>query len=142
MTVDEMLSEARAMLTPRLSPAAAYEEMQQGALLVDIRYLEQRARDGEIPNAAIISRNEFEWRCDPSAPWRHGSINKDDYKQRILVLCNQGYQSSFAAANLVRIGLSNVTDIEGGMQGWLSDGLPVVPFETSRIRALLVASGT
>ena len=58
------------MLTPRLSPAAAYEEMQQGALLVDIRYLEQRVRDGEIPNAAIISRNEFEWRCDPSAPWR------------------------------------------------------------------------
>ena len=142
MTVDEMLSEARAMLTPRLSPAAAYGEMQQGALLVDIRYLEQRARDGEIPNAAIISRNEFEWRCDPSAPWRHEMINKDDYKQRILVLCNQGYQSSFAAANLVRIGLSNVTDIEGGVQSWLSDGLPVVPFETSRIRALLVASGS
>jgi hypothetical protein len=67
-------------------------------------------------------------------------INKDDYKQRILVLCNQGYQSSFAAANLVRIGLSNATDIKGGVQGWLLDGLPIVPFETSRIRALLVAS--
>jgi hypothetical protein len=53
MTVDEMLSEPRAMLTPRLPPAAAYGEMQQGALLVDIRNLEQRARDGEIPNAAM-----------------------------------------------------------------------------------------
>jgi rhodanese-related sulfurtransferase len=140
MTVDEMLHEARALLKPRLSPTAAYGEMQQGALLVDIRYFEQQARDGEIPNAAIISRNEFEWRCDPSAPWRHEKIIKDDYTQRVIVLCNQGFQSSFAAANLVRIGLSNATDIEGGMQAWLSDGLPVVPFETSRIRALLVAS--
>ena len=137
MTVDEMLSEARAMLAPRLSPVAAYREMQQGAVLVDIRSLEQRIRDGEIPNAAVINRNEFEWRCDPSAPWRHERINKGDYRQRILVLCNQGYQSSIAAANLVRIGLSNVTDIEGGMQGWLSDGLPVVPIETATIRALL-----
>ena len=48
---------------------------------------------------------------------RHEMINKDDFKQRILVLCNQGYQSSFAAANLVRIGLSNVTDNEGGHAG-------------------------
>jgi hypothetical protein len=86
MTVDEMLREARAMLTPRLSPVAAYDEMRQGALLVDIRYLEQRAQDGEIPNAAIISRNEFEWRCDPSAPWRHEMINKNDYEQRIIAL--------------------------------------------------------
>ena len=130
------------MLTPRLSAAAAYREMQQGALLIDIRYLEQRARDGEIPNAAIISRNEFEWRCDPSAPWRHKMITKDDYKQRIIVLCNQGFQSSFAAANLARIGLSNVTDIMDGMQGWLQGGLPVTPFRNHRLRALLAETAT
>jgi rhodanese-related sulfurtransferase len=103
MTVDEMLGEARAMLTPRLSPSEAYREMKRGALLVDIRSLEQRVRDGHIPDAAVISRNEFEWRCDPSAPWRHQMIRKDDYEQRIVVLCNQGCQSSFAAANLVRM---------------------------------------
>ncbi len=137
MTVDEMLQEARAMLTPRLLPVDAYAEMKSGALLVDIRYLEQRTRDGVIPGAATINRNEFEWRCDPGAPWRHDMIRKDDYGQRIIVLCNQGYQSSFAAANLVRIGLGNVTDIEGGMEGWLSSGLPVVPFTKRDLRALL-----
>src|SRR5262249_11974914 len=114
-----MLCEARAMLTSRLSPVEAYGEMSRGALLVDIRYLEQRFRDGEIPRAAVISRNELEWRCDPGASWRHEMIKKDDYEQRVIVLCNQGYQSSFAAANLVRIGLRNATDIEGGMERWL-----------------------
>ena len=66
MTVDEMLGEARAMLN-RLAPDVAFREMERGALLVDIRYLEQRVRDGEIPNAAVVNRNEFEWRCDPGA---------------------------------------------------------------------------
>jgi rhodanese-related sulfurtransferase len=53
-------------------------------------------------------------------------IKPDDYQQRIIVLCNQGYQSSLAAANLVRMGLSNATDVEGGMESWLRSGLPVV----------------
>jgi hypothetical protein len=44
MTVDEMLSEVRVMLTPRLAPAWAHEKIQQGALLIDIRYLEQPQR--------------------------------------------------------------------------------------------------
>lgn len=131
MTVDETIGEARAMLTPRLSPVEAYREVRRGALLVDIRSLEQRVRDGDIPDAAVIGRNEFEWRCDPSSPWRHRMIKKDDYEQRIVVLCNQDWQSSFAAANLVRIGLRNVTDIEGGMEGWLRRGLPVVPVRST-----------
>lgn len=137
MTVDEMLGEARAMLN-RLSPDAAFREMQQGAVLVDIRYLEQRIRDGEIPNAAVVNRNEFEWRCDPSAEWRHAMIKPNDYEQRLIVMCNQGYQSSFAAANLVRLGLKNATDVEGGMEAWLLCGLPVVPFKELGIRDLLL----
>ena len=85
MTVDEMLSEARAVLTPRLAPAEAYSEMKRGVVLIDIRYLEQRVRDGEIPDAAIINRNEFEWRCDPSAPWCHEMINRNDYALLVVV---------------------------------------------------------
>jgi rhodanese-related sulfurtransferase len=127
MTVDEMLSEARETIKPRLSPEEAFKEMQNGALLVDIRYFEQRARDGDIPNAVLVNRNEFEWRCDPNAEWRHTKIKPNDYGQRIIVLCNQGYQSSLAAANLVRLGLANVTDVDGGMERWLQSGLPVTP---------------
>jgi rhodanese-related sulfurtransferase len=127
MTLDEMLLEARSVLTPRLNALNAYTEMQQGALLVDIRYFEQRDRDGDILGALVIGRNEFEWRCDPAGLWRDPKIKQNDFTQRIIVLCNQGFQSSLAAANLVRIGLTNVTDVEGGMESWLSSGLPTMP---------------
>lgn len=136
MTVDEMLREARAMLK-RVSPQQAFREMENGARLVDIRYLEQRARDGDIPNAALVNRNEFEWRCDPSAEWRHRMIKPNDYDQRIIVICNQGYQSSFAAANLIRLGLRHATDVDGGMENWIKSGLPVVAYDRPEVRALL-----
>jgi rhodanese-related sulfurtransferase len=142
MTVDEMLSDARAIIKPRLSPEEALREMENGALLVDIRYLEQRVRDGDIPNAVLVNRNEFEWRCDPSAEWRHTKIKHNDYDQRIIVLCNQGYQSSFAAANLIRLGLRNATDVEGGMENWISHGLPIVPYDKREVRELLYAEAT
>lgn len=139
MTVDEMLCEARALIKPRLAPEDALKEMQNGALLVDIRYLEQRARDGDIPDAALVNRNELEWRCDPSAEWRHARIKHNDYDQRIIILCNQGYQSSFAAANLVRLGLRNATDVEGGMENWIWRRLPIVRCDRSVVRVMLNA---
>ena len=98
MTVDEMLSEARAIIQPRLTPEEAMTEMQNGALLVDIRYLEQRARDGDIPNAALINRNEFEWRCDPSAEWHHAKIKHDDYDQQVSGGCSTGNGTGSLAA--------------------------------------------
>lgn len=134
-SVEQLLCQARAALTPRLSPAQAYEEMGQGATLVDIRHVEQRMRDGDIPGALVVNRNEFEWRCDPSAPWRSERIAPHDYDQRIIVLCGQGFQSSLAAANLQYMGMTNVTDVTGGFEAWKAAGLPIVPHEVRRFKA-------
>ena len=134
-SVEQLLCQARAALTPRLSPAQAYEEMGQGATLVDIRHVEQRMRDGDIPGALVVNRNEFEWRCDPSAPWRSERIAAHDYDQRIIVLCGQGFQSSLAAANLQCMGMTNVTDVTGGFEAWKAAGLPIVPHEDRRFKA-------
>ena len=41
----------------------------------------------------------------------------------IMVLCNEGYASSLAAATLRELGL-DATDIDGGFQAWLAAGLP------------------
>ena len=128
-SVEQLLSHARSMLTPRLAPTQAYAEMGNGATLVDIRHLDQRMRDGDIPGAVLINRNEFEWRCDPSAPWHHARIAPHQFDQRVIVLCNQGYQSSLAAANLQYIGMKNVTDVIGGFEAWRAAGLPIVPYE-------------
>jgi rhodanese-related sulfurtransferase len=97
--------------------------MRSGALLVDTRPLEQRLRDGEIPGAVVIDRNVLEWRLDPSSEHCIPQAHAD---QRVIVICNQGYSSSLAAATLQRLGLRGATDVVGGFQAWAERGLPVV----------------
>ena len=84
-TVDELLSEARALLPYRPSPAEARAAQANGALLVDIRGDDQRRADGLIPGAVLLARNVLEWRCDPASPWRDAAIRNWD--QVIIVVC-------------------------------------------------------
>lgn len=88
------------------------------ALIVDIRPIEQRQRDGELPDALVIDRNVLEWRLDPSSP--HRLPVADDPARRIVLVCNEGYSSSLAAQTLQRLGLANATDLRGGYQAWAS----------------------
>src|SRR5215813_1006278 len=60
-SIDELMAEARSGLT-RLRPEAAFAALTDSAVLVDIRPLEQRIVEGEVPGAIIISHNVLEWR--------------------------------------------------------------------------------
>jgi rhodanese-related sulfurtransferase len=120
-TVEELLAEARARLT-RLSPAEAYQAAGAGAVLIDIRSESQRSRDGLLPGAKFIPRNVLEWRLDPSSPYRDGTCARKDL--RLVLICDEGYQSSLAAATVTRFGL-NATDVQGGFRAWRAAGLPV-----------------
>lgn len=120
-SVEELLAEARASLR-RLSPEEARTEERSGAVLIDIRSESQRERDGEIPGAKFIPRNVLEWRCDPASDWRDPEV----VGRRLIVFCNEGYQSSLVAATLQRLGHADATDMIGGFQAWRGAGLEVV----------------
>jgi rhodanese-related sulfurtransferase len=122
VTIDELLARARAGLA-RVSPAEAADLQAQGALLVDIRPADQRA-DGEIPGALIIDRNVLEWRLAPSSD--HRLPEAPGAERVVVVVCNEGYSSSLAAATLQELGLPRATDLDGGFQAWRAAGLPVV----------------
>jgi rhodanese-related sulfurtransferase len=71
------------------------------AILVDIRPVEQRQRDGELAGAVIIDRNVVERRLDPTSADRLPlAINGDI---RYVVVCNLGHSSSLAAATFVSL---------------------------------------
>ncbi len=123
-TIDELLEAARARLT-RLDPHEAAAAVRHGALLIDIRSESQRAADGVVPGAIFVARNVLEWRCDPSSPHRDPRI--DGRERQLIVMCNEGYQSSLAAATLHELGLTRTTDLAGGFQAWRAAGLPVEP---------------
>ncbi|MDX3233492.1 rhodanese-like domain-containing protein [Streptomyces sp. ME19-01-6] len=123
-SIDELLAEARVGLD-RLGPAEAAAAQAEGGLLVDIRYAALRERDGIIPGALIVERNELEWRLDPLCD--HRLPEATDHDLRIVVVCNEGYASSLAAVSLRQLGLSRATDLVGGFQAWRAAGLPVSP---------------
>jgi rhodanese-related sulfurtransferase len=121
--IDELLERVRAGYT-RVEPREAYGAALAGdALLVDIRYAELRDRDGLIPGALVVERNELEWRLDPRGSHRLPEATGHDV--RFVVVCNEGYASSLAVASLRQLGLHRATDLAGGFQAWRSAGLPV-----------------
>ena len=123
-TVAELLEEARAGLE-RVGPQeAARAVAEHGALLLDVRSELQRERDGTIPGALFHPRNVVEWRADP-ASGHHDPALSGDLERQVIVVCDEGYQSSLVAATLQQLGFARATDLDGGFVAWRAAGLPV-----------------
>jgi rhodanese-related sulfurtransferase len=114
--VDELLEAARRRLGQRVEPSELSDVISGGGLVVDTRSQAQRARDGDLPGALVVERNVLEWRLDPTSPDRLPEVQGGD--QAIVVVCDEGYASSLAAATLRDLGLPNATDLAGGFQAW------------------------
>jgi rhodanese-related sulfurtransferase len=129
-TVEELLAEARARFV-RLAPAQAAAAQVAGAVLVDIRGDDQLREHGRIPGAIHIPRNVLEWRADPTCPACDERIA--DLDAIIVIVCQEGYQSSLAASNLHELGFAHATDLEGGFEAWRAEGHPIEASEPDSI---------
>lgn len=130
-TINQLLDEARSGLE-RVAPAelaelmAAAESAEGGQLrVIDIRPRDDRERTGVIEGSEHIGQLVLEWRLDPDSGASEGTAA--DFGDHLVILCNQGYSSSLAAAQLQRLGFARATDLDGGVEGWIEHGLPVVP---------------
>ena len=112
--IDKRLAEARQNLD-RVEPIDLPEMLSAGAILVDIRLESNRLQEGLHPEAMVIERNVLEWRLDPSSDVRIVDIEPDT---PIIIMCNEGYASSLAAADLVEMGFTAATDLIGGYRSW------------------------
>jgi rhodanese-related sulfurtransferase len=90
-TVHDLLAAARARYR-RIGPAAAFDAVRRGALVID--------------------RTVLEWRVDPASGAPHPAISGLDAP--MILICDQGYSSSLAVASLLDLGASDVTDVVGG----------------------------
>jgi len=119
--IDKLLEQARRNLD-RVQVEHLADEVVRGATLIDIRPLEQRTRDGDLPGAVVVDRNVLEWRLDPTSPHRLPIATSADV--RFIIVCNEGYSSSLAAATLQELGLRSATDLVGGFQAWRTWSAP------------------
>jgi rhodanese-related sulfurtransferase len=101
--------------------------LERGALVIDIRPERNRAAEGEIPGAIVIDRNVLEWRLDPRSEHRIAEVDAAFARTDappLVVVCNEGYASSLAAATLQELGWAGATDLHGGFRAWAAAGLP------------------
>ena len=113
-TIHEVLDIARGRLA-RLTPAQVRVLWGTGAVVVDIRPAAQRAAEGELDGALVVERNVLEWRFDPASD---AALPCADHDLQVIVLCQEGYTSSLAAAALQDLGIHRATDVIGGYAAW------------------------
>ena len=131
-TVHDLLFEARATIT-RVSPSelAARMAAADGTLVLDTRTHTDRDRFGVIPGSVHVPCTVVEWHFDPANGYLHPAMRS--FGQPMVLVCNGGYSSSLTAANLVRLGFTNVGDLIGGHTAWAAEGRPVVRSDHSHL---------
>ena len=109
-------AQAIAQTPARLDPAAFQVRAQQDkVLLIDVRTPEEYAK-GHLAG----SRN-IDWLDNGFM----AVVGKLDHKAPVLLYCAVGGRSEEAAAALRKAGFTDVHDMEGGINAWKAQGLPI-----------------
>ncbi len=121
---DRILAEARAQIE-RYEPLEAQERARNGSVIVDLRSHDERMRDGVIAGSVHVPRSVLEWRADPGSGFSNPIVA--DGRRELILVCDEGYSSSLAAASLCALGRERVADLVGGFRGWQGVGLATIP---------------
>jgi rhodanese-related sulfurtransferase len=110
-----MLAEANAVIETVSVPDLGYHLEDSDTLLVDVRDLAERERDGAIPDSVHVSRGLLEFKADPESPVYEPALRPD---RRIILYCGTGGRSALAAKTLHDMGYSDVASLAGGYAAW------------------------
>ena len=122
-TAADLLADAQRRIAPRFEPERASEAASRGAVLVDLRSQDERRREGIVPGSIHIPRSVLEWRLDPESGYANPHLGRLD--RQLILICADGFSSSFAAAIARELGWPKATDVVGGFAAWKAVGLPV-----------------
>ncbi len=99
-----------------VDPAAVRDQLQTGALVIDVRQDEEWAT-GHIPGARHVPKSHFESRIEGIA---------HDKDQLVILYCASGQRSAWAARTLLEdLGYRNVSSMTGGFTLWKDRGYEV-----------------
>lgn len=117
--VRELVAEAEQSVVA-LSPAEVQQRCQKlGVLVVDLRDVRERKRDGKIPESLHVPRGMLEFWIDPDSPYYHSGF---DQAEELILYCNKGWRSALAAQTLLEMGITNVAHLAGGLERWQAEG--------------------
>ena len=108
---------AAGALAPLVSAQEARDRVASGALLVDVRPDEARARIGTITAATVVDRYTVATAFDLGSTNRLASVVSN--ATPIVVVCGSVRGSGPVAAALSEMGFTDVVHVEDGAQAWL-----------------------
>lgn len=106
-----------------LSVDETVAEVEAGtAILVDIRDVRERIRDGAIPGSIHAPRGMLEFWIDPASEYHRDVFAPD---RRYILYCAGGGRSALAADVMREMGYPDVAHLDPGFDGWKAAGREV-----------------
>jgi rhodanese-related sulfurtransferase len=107
---------ARVQAFAALSAAQAVRLMNQGgALVIDLRSKDSFDA-GHIVDARNVPAATLESQADSLKKWRD---------KNVITYCDNGNNGASAARALIKLGFTKVFNLQGGLNGWVKDNLPL-----------------
>jgi rhodanese-related sulfurtransferase len=106
---------ARIQAFAALSVMQAVRLMNQGALVLDLRAKESFDA-GHIGDARNVPAAELEAQADTLKKWRD---------KNVITYDDSGIGGAGAARTLTKLGFTKVFSLEGGLNAWIKDNLPL-----------------
>jgi rhodanese-related sulfurtransferase len=89
--------------------------MNQGALIIDLRTKESYDA-GHIGDARNVPMAQLESQAESLKKWRD---------KNVITYCDSGTSGANGARVLMKLGFTKVFNLQGGLNAWLKDNLPL-----------------
>jgi rhodanese-related sulfurtransferase len=99
-----------------LSAAQAVRLMNQGALVIDLRP-QEAFEAGHIGEARNVPAADIESQAESLKKWRDRTV---------ITYCDSGVNGAGAARTLAKLGFTKVFNLDGGLNAWVKDNLPLI----------------
>ena len=117
----EMVEKAREQIEEVEVEDAIAESKDSDCLIIDVRDVRERKRDGYIPESFHCPRGMIEFWLDPDSPYFKKIF---DEKKRFLFHCKADWRSALTVETVTSMGLENAAHIKGGLTAWCEAGGP------------------
>lgn len=124
--VKELVADAKAAINELSANEAIGLNGDAQTIIVDIRDIRERKRDGYIENSLHVPRGMLEFWIDPDSPYHKPVFNEDKH---FIFHCASGWRSALATLTAQQMGLAPVSHIDGGLAAWVKEDGPLVKDE-------------
>ncbi len=129
LTVAQMVADARGRIEEIEAAEAIALLGDPDVVIVDLRDVRERQREGYIPGSFHCPRGMAEFWVDPQSPYYKDIFGRD---AKFIFHCASGWRSAITVDTLQRMGFDNIAHIRDGFTSWQAVGGPVERIEQDR----------